>query len=296
MPGKKTLFKNDEATAWLYLLPALFFLTVFMFYPTVELFIDSFFKWDGISPKVFVGVRNYIKLFGDREFWRTVINSFIFIIGTVPVGMAISLILALLIKKEIVGRGFFRTIFFSPVVTSLVAAGLVWIWLLNENYGIINAVLEKVFSLGKFKMQSDPIHAMLAVILMTIWKDAGYNMVIFLAGLNNIGDIYYEAASIDGANEWQKFWKITWPMLMPTTFFILLTRIIFTFRTFEQIYTMTKGGPEGSTTVFVYYIWEKAFGQFPAQMGYASAASIILLVIVLSVTFIQFRAINYKKA
>ncbi len=134
---------------------------------------------------------------------------------------------------------------------------------------------------------------MLSVIIMTIWKDAGFNMILFLAGLNNINKTLYEAASIDGASKWQMFWSITWPLLLPTTFFILITRIIFTFRTFEQIYTMTKGGPAGSTSVFVYYIYEKAFNNF--ELGYASAGAILLLVIVLLFTVIQFKLIKVKR-
>ena len=136
----------------------------------------------------------------------------------------------------------------------------------------------------------DDKYAMFSVIVMTIWKDAGYNMILFLAGLNNISESYYEAARIDGAGSWQTFWKITWPLLMPTTFFILVVRIIFSFRAFEQIFAMTKGGPVGSTTVFVYYIYEKAFRYF--EMGYASTAAIALLLIVLVLTYIQFKVVK----
>jgi multiple sugar transport system permease protein len=177
-------------------------------------------------------------------------------------------------------------------VTSLVAAGLVFVWLLNYDFGVLNMMLEKL-GLAKVPWLVDDKYAMLSVIIMTIWKDAGYNMILFLAGLNNISESYYEAARIDGAGSWKIFWKITWPLLMPTTFFILVVRIIFSFRTFEQIYAMTKGGPVGSTTVFVYYIYEKAFKYF--EMGYASAAAIALLLIVLVLTYIQFKFVKHEK-
>ena len=280
---------QEHISAWLYLAPALILLGIFVFYPTVRLICDSFYSWDGMGERTFVGFQNYRTLIEDEEFWQTVKNSFVFIVGSVPTGMAISLAMALLIQKHLMGRDIFRTIFFAPVVTSLVAAGLVFVWLLNYDFGVLNLMLEKI-GLAKMPWLVDDKYAMFSVIVMTIWKDAGYNMILFLAGLNNISESYYEAARIDGAGSWQTFWKITWPLLMPTTFFILVVRIIFSFRAFEQIFAMTKGGPVGSTTVFVYYIYEKAFRYF--EMGYASTAAIALLLIVLVLTYIQFKVVK----
>ena len=280
---------QEHISAWLYLAPALILLGIFVFYPTVRLICDSFYSWDGMGERTFVGFQNYRTLIEDEEFWQTVKNSFVFIVGSVPTGMAISLAMALLIQKHLMGRDIFRTIFFAPVVTSLVAAGLVFVWLLNYDFGVLNLMLEKI-GLAKIPWLVDDKYAMFSVIVMTIWKDAGYNMILFLAGLNNISESYYEAARIDGAGSWQTFWKITWPLLMPTTFFILVVRIIFSFRAFEQIFAMTKGGPVGSTTVFVYYIYEKAFRYF--EMGYASTAAIALLLIVLVLTYIQFKVVK----
>ena len=245
-----------------------------------------------MGARTFIGSQNYSQLITDEKFWQTIKNSFVFIVGSVPTGMAVSLVMALLIQKHMIGRCFFRTLFFLPVVTSLVAAGLVFVWLLNYDFGVLNLTLSK-FGLAKLPWLVDGNYAMPSVILMTIWKDAGYNMILFLAGLNNISENYYEAARIDGANSWQTFWKVTWPLLMPTTFFILVVRIIFSFRTFEQIYAMTKGGPVGSTTVFIYYIYEKAFKYF--ELGYASAAAIVLLILVLILTYIQFKVVNYER-
>ena len=280
---------QEHISAWLYLAPALILLGIFVFYPTVRLICDSFYSWDGMGERTFVGFQNYRTLIEDEEFWQTVKNSFVFIVGSVPTGMAISLAMALLIQKHLMGRDIFRTIFFAPVVTSLVAAGLVFVWLLNYDFGVLNLMLEKI-GMAKMPWLVDDKYAMFSVIVMTIWKDAGYNMILFLAGLNNISESYYEAARIDGAGSWQTFWKITWPLLMPTTFFILVVRIIFSFRAFEQIFAMTKGGPVGSTTVFVYYIYEKAFRYF--EMGYASTAAIALLLIVLVLTYIQFKVVK----
>jgi multiple sugar transport system permease protein len=280
---------QEHISAWFYIMPAFLLLILFVYYPTLRLIIDSFFEWDGMGARTFVGVDNYSSLLSDEEFWQTIKNSFVFIIGSVPVGIAVALVMALLIQKHLVGRGWFRTIFFAPVVTSLVAAGLIFVWLLNHDFGVLNILLSKV-GLKKIPWLVNEKYAMLSVILMTIWKDAGFNMILFLAGLNNISESYYEAARIDGAGSWQMFRKITWPLLMPTTFFILVVRLIFSFRTFEQIYAMTKGGPFGSTSVFVYYIYEKAFKYF--EMGYASAATVLLLIIVLFLTYIQFKVIK----
>lgn len=291
MKKLRELLEKESVSAWLYLAPALILLGIFTFYPTIQLLINSFFNMDGMGTKEFIGLNNYKQLLSDEEFWNTVKNSFIFIGWSVPLGMTAGLGLALLINKDLKGKGIFRTVFFSPVVTSLVAAGLIWVWLLNKDYGIINTLIVK-FGGEKIPWLVDEKFAMKSVIMMTIWKDAGYNMILFLAGLNSINYTYYEAAEIDGATKWQQFKEITWPLLMPTTLFVLVIRTIFSFRTFEQIFAMTKGGPTGSTTVFVYYIYKKAFSSF--ELGYASAAAIILLVIVLSLTFIQFK-ISKKK-
>ncbi|NCD33994.1 MAG: sugar ABC transporter permease [Spartobacteria bacterium] len=291
MKRLKAWLDKEGVSGWLYLAPAMILLGIFVVYPTVELIRNSFYDWDGMGEKYWIGVENYTALMEDSEFWQTVKNSFVFILGTVPTGMAISLGLALLLQRELKGRGIFRTIFFSPVVTSLVAAGLIWVWMLNYDYGIVNMMLQKT-GMDKVPWLVSEKYAMLSVIVMTIWKDAGYNMVLFLAGLNSISDTYYEAAEIDGASPWQAFKGVTWPLLMPTTTFILVVRVIFSFRTFEQIFAMTKGGPTGSTTVFVYYIFEKAFQDF--NVGYASAAAVMLLVLVLMLTGLQFLVMKTK--
>ncbi|MBN1468229.1 MAG: sugar ABC transporter permease [Fusobacteriaceae bacterium] len=282
----KEILEKESVSAYLYLAPALILLAIFTFYPTIQLLINSFYNMDGMGTKEFIGINNYKNLFIDEEFWATVKNSFIFIGWSVPLGMSVGLALALLINNDLKAKGVFRTIFFSPVVTSLVAAGLIWVWLLNKDYGIVNTLLVKIGG-EKIPWLTDERFAMKSVIAMTIWKDAGYNMILFLAGLNGINSSYYEASEIDGANKWQQFKDITWPLLMPTTLFVLVIRTIFSFRTFEQIFAMTKGGPTGSTTVFVYYIYKKAFNSF--ELGYASAAAIILLVLVLLLTLIQFK-------
>ena len=282
---------SEQVSAWLYLMPVTVLFIVFWFYPIIMLLYDGFFAWDGISTRKFVGWDNYVTLFKDPEFWMTIKNTVVFILGTVPTGIALGLGLALLLQKRLAGRGIFRTIFFCPVVTSYVAAGLVWVWLLNADYGIVNLLLNRM-DIDKVPWLISENTAMLSVITMTVWKDAGYSMVLFLGGLNSIDPSYYEAAKIDGANRWQLFWGVTWPLLMPITIFVLITRMIFTFRTFEQVYAMTRGGPAGATTVFVYYIYERAFQNF--ELGYASAAAVIFLAMVLLLTVLQFKLLRLK--
>ncbi|MCP4050385.1 MAG: sugar ABC transporter permease, partial [bacterium] len=278
----KTRIKPDiyhnALLAWLYLLPAGLFLCIFMLYPMLKLFWDSFFQWDGFSTRYFIGLQHYKALIIDPRFWSALKNTAVFLLGSIPTGMALSLALAILIQKKISGRSFFRTVFFAPYVTSMVAAGLIWVWFLNYDYGILNTILSFA-GFEKIPWLISEKYAMLSVIIMTIWKDLGYGMILFLAGLQNIDPVYYEAAKLDGANRWQIFSSITWPLLLPATLFILVTKVIFHVRAFEQIYAMTKGGPAGATTTGVYYIYQKAFQQF--EMGYASAAAIILLIIVL---------------
>ncbi len=284
--GKKITGKG-ATVGWLYLLPALILLAIFGFYPIIRLIINSFFEWDGIlEVQKWVGISNYADLLRDSEFWESVGNSFIFLLGTVPIGIAISLGLALLLRKNFTGNKIFRAIFFSPVITSLVAAGITWVWIFN-NDGIINLLLEKL-NLDKINWQTNGSSAMLSVIIMTIWKDVGYSMIIFLGGLSTISKKYYEAAELDGASSWQKFRFITWPLLLPTTFFILITRIIFSFRAFEQIYAMTRGGPINATTTMIYFAWDRAFGSY-SQIGYASAAAVFLLVLVLIITVLHLK-------
>ncbi|MFW5860855.1 MAG: carbohydrate ABC transporter permease [Spirochaetota bacterium] len=284
--------QGSSRAAWLYLTPVLLLFAVFWFYPMFMLLHDSFFEWDAISQRVYLGLQNYRDLLSDTTFWNAVGNTFVFILGTVPVGMAIGLGLALMLHKDIPGRGAFRTTFFSPVATSRVAAGLIWVWLLNFDYGIMNILLMKM-GVGKVPWLISDNYAMFSVMAMTVWKDAGYNMVLFLGGLYAIDRTYYEAAGIDGAGRWQQFRDVTWPLLLPTTMFVLITRVIFTFRAFEQIYAMTRGGPAGATTVFVYYIYEKAFQDF--QLGYASAASVIMLITVLAYTFLLIKLVRAGK-
>ncbi|GAB6100331.1 sugar ABC transporter permease [Halanaerocella petrolearia] len=276
---------EEDIISYLFIAPAMLFISVFILIPILFNIILSFTKWNVISSMKFVGLKNYIEMFHSLEFWNAFANTGYFVVITVPLTVACSLFLAILLNQKIKGLGFFRTAFFSPQVISFVAAGLVWVWMLDYDKGLVNYLLGIV--------EVDPIHwlqsttwAMPAVILLTVWRFAGYFMVVYLAGLQGIPESYYEAARLDGAGSgWKSFKHITWPLLKPTTLFVTIMMLFFSFRGFAQFHAMTKGGPVGSTTVLVYHMYELAFDKF--NMGEASAVAVILLVVTMIVSKVQ---------
>ena len=280
--------RKDTITAYLFIAPALLLLTIFVIYPVIQLFWVSLHDWNILKDEMtFAGADNFQAVLSESDFWKALLNTFYYVAFTVPIGMAVSLGLALLLNDKIKGVGFFRTAVFTPVVTSTVAAGVIFVWLMDYDKGAINNLLS-FLGIGKINWLQNEHWAMPAVVLMTLWKQAGYNMVLFIAGLQGIPDSYYEAASIDGAKRgWQMFRYVTFPLLKPTTFFVAVISIIFAFRSFEQMYVMTRGGPVGATTTLVYYIFDKAF-KF-GNMGQAAAVSVVMVLIVLLITWVQFR-------
>jgi ABC-type sugar transport system permease subunit len=280
--------KRKEAYyGYLYLLPATAILICFWFLPTLYAFIISFFRWDFMNPvKTFVGFGNYIHLLTSREFWRVMFNTGYYMVGAIPLTMLISLILALALNEKIKGLAFFRAAIFAPVISCIIAMSAVWLWMYDPINGLLNYFLQLV-GLDPLQWFSDTQTAMPALILFDIWKHTGYDMIIYLAGIQSISESYYEAAKIDGAGRWDRFRHITWPLLGPTTLFILIISIIRRFQVFSVIHTMTQGGPAGATDVVVYYLYEKAFQDF--EMGYAFAISYILFIFIFVVTLIQWK-------
>ncbi|MBN1115117.1 MAG: sugar ABC transporter permease [Oligoflexia bacterium] len=279
---------SSSLAAWMFLLPAMAVISVFVVYPMFKVLYLGFFKWNGLSASMeYTGLANYTGLFYSSGFWSILWNSVLFTLLTVPASFVLGLALALGLWKTAILKNVLRSAFFVPVVVSTVGAGIVWVWLFNYNSGIINGILS-LFSVKPVNWLGSEKLAMLSVSVMTIWKTAGYNMVIFLAGLHSIPEVYYETCLVDGVTgNWKKFYYITWPLLRPASVFVAVTTVIFSFRSFEQIYAMTRGGPVGSTKILVYHIWEQGFRFY--RMGYASAVSVVLLVLVLTVTFVQFK-------
>lgn len=280
------LMDQDAIAASIMLAPALILLGIFVFWPILDVVMLSFttgsFTREGIQWN---GLRNYLRLLIDPDFWNIMGNTVYFTVATVIPSLVIPLVLAVLLNQSVALRGLFRTAYFIPSITSLVAVGLGFRWLFQTN-GPVNALLINL-GLEPIPWLSSPIWAMPVLIVLSTWKQIGFNLVVFLAGLQTIPMNRYEAAELDGANAWQKFWHITLPGLRPTLVFATITTAIFTLRSFEQVYVVTGGGPLNSTNILVYYIYEQAFSLF--DFGYASAAATVLLAIALVLVYFQLR-------
>ncbi len=277
---------NQESAiaAWLFLAPALLLLSIFVLGPIVYLVYLSFTagSFTRTGP-YWIGFSNYWRLFLNPDFWQVLGNTLYFTVATVAPSLAISLGLAVLLNRAFALQGLLRAAYFIPSITSLVAVGLGFRWLFQTE-GPINALLGTI-GLEPIAWLGSTTWAMPVLILLSIWKQLGFNMVVFLAGLQTIPVNRYEAAELDGADAWQQFWHITLPGLRPTLVFAAITTIIFTLRSFEQVYVITEGGPLNSTNLLVYYIYEQAFAQF--DFGYAAAAATVLLGATLVLVYLQ---------
>jgi multiple sugar transport system permease protein len=277
---------NDTIAAWIFLAPALLLLGVFVLYPIAYLFYLSFttgsFTRAGTQ---WIGLNNYQRLLLSPDFWQVVGNTVYFTLATVIPSLVIPLGLAVLLDRSLALRGILRTAYFIPSITSLVAVGLGFRWLFQQD-GPVNQWLASA-GIEPIPWLSSTTWAMPVLILLSIWKQLGFNLVVFLAGLQAIPMQRYEAAELDGAGPWQKFWHITLPGLRPTLVFAAVTTAIFTLRSFEQVYVITGGGPLNSTNLLVYYIYDQAFAQF--DFGYAAAAATLLLAITLGLVYVQLR-------
>lgn len=286
---KMTKMQKREAVAgYLYLLPNFIGFLIFTGIPIFLGLLISFtnyngFKWD------FVGLKNYIKMFGNSQFQQAFLNNLFYSLTSVPLTILFSLLLALALNRPMKGVSFFKTVVFFPNLTSMVAVGCVALMLFQPVNGPINHVLRLLGvaeeNLPQWFMSSKT--ALLTVVIVVVWKQAGYYMIMFLGGLKAIPRHLYEAAEMDGANSWQRFWHVTWPMLSPTTFMVTILTIIASFQVFDIINVTTEGGPGRATSVLVFRIYKSAFGDW--KMGYASAMAYFLFLIILVITLIQWR-------
>ena len=280
-----------DIVAYSFIAPNFIGFAVFTLIPIVFAFLLAFMEWDGSNPIKGAGLSNFAQLFSDKHFTAALKNTIIYCIGTVPLTMIMSLALAIVLNQKVFGRGIFRTLSFFPYVASLVAITSVWKMLFHPSKGPINNLLLNVFGVAQDNLPQwfSGGLVLLSMILFSVWKFMGYYMVIYLAGLQGISGELYEAASLDGANTWQKFLYITWPQLSSTTFFVIVMLTINCFKVYD-VAVMLAGGGKGeltlNSTVLVYYIYEKAFVEW--KLGYSSAVAMVLFVLVLSVTLIQF--------
>ena len=261
--------------------------TAFSFIPLLYAFYISFHNWGLITEPEFIGVRNYLRLVRDPLFWQSLEHTLVYAAGTVPPSMAIGLVLAIALDRKLPGRLVLRSMYFLPIVVSAVAAGTIAAWLFNDNYGVINSILVRI-GLQRIPWLSTPQWALPSLIFSTLWLRIGFCMVVYMAALQSIPTMYYEAARIDGASALRQFRHITLPLLRPATFLLLILSIIYSFQVFDLIYVMTGGGPGFSTTMLVQYIYRSAF--VTSEMGYASAMGMALYVLILIFTVLQWRA------
>lgn len=273
---------NQNYAAWIFILPAILGSFIFIIIPMICSFGLSFTKWDLLNSVKFVGLQNYVNLFQSDLFYKILSNTVVFALATSILGVIIPLILASILNSKIRGSEFYKTAYFLPFITPMVVVGIVWAWIFDPNIGLLNQVLQI-----HINWLYDSKYAMSALIIVSVWKLIGYNMIIFLSSMSGISQSMFEAAKIDGANAFQTFKNVTIPLLSPTIFFVVIITAISSFQVFDLIYLMTQGGPFDSTNVLVYAIYKNAFEYF--HIGKASAIAYVLFVIILVLTLIQWR-------
>lgn len=291
--NKRMSLKTKEAlTGWLFISPALIGFSIFTFGSIIYSLYLSLTDYDLMTKPKFIGLENYIRAFTkDESFYKFFGNTIYFVIFLVPIVLVISLLLALLINKKS-GRmtKAYRVSLFLPSITSTIAVSMVWLWIFNPDMGLINNMLTAIGFINPPMWLNSPDSSKAALVIMRVWQMSGYYMIMFLAGLQTIPESLYESAQVDGANKIQSFFKITLPMLSNTTFVVIILLVIEAFNMFESILIMTNGGPLGSTSTIMYYIYEQGFKNY--NMGYASAIAWIFFVIIMIITLIQYRFRN----
>lgn len=276
-----------QATPYLFLLPALLVLGFTVFYPALQAFYLSFtrYEFDITQPPIWIGLENFQRLLGDRVFWKTLRNTVIYLIGVVPILVIAPLGLAILVNQALPGIRWFRAAYYTPVVISMVVAGIAWRWLYSET-GLLNQFLRWLhLSQDGIPWLTSPKFSLFSVMAVTVWKGLGYYMVIYLAGLQAIPADLYEAAAIDGSEGWQKHWDITVPLMKPYLLLVSVISAISATKVFEEVYIMTQGGPRNSSKTIVYYVYERAFQDL--EMSYACTIGLVLFLLILSLSIVR---------
>jgi ABC-type sugar transport system permease subunit len=284
---RRLRWREESRFAWLTLAPALGFFALFVGFPVVYAFYLSFHEWNMMTPAPeWVGLENYRALARDESFHRSLVQTALFTAGITACIVVLSLATALLLDRKLKSIRLYRTIYYLPAVTSVVAIGIVWLWIFDPQYGLVNQTLRGLGIPGP-RWLADPALALGCLVVTAAWRNVGYFATIFLAGLQGIDGMYYEAARIDGAGAWDCFRRITLPLLRPTTLFVVVMSVILSFQVFALVYVMTGGGPAGATSVVVFYLYQQAFTYF--RMGYASAVGYVLFGVIFALTLLQFR-------
>lgn len=284
--------KREERWGLLFVLPPLIGFGVFMAYPIVFAVIASMSKWTGMNSLWgnMVGLQNYAKILSDMKFWKSMGTTVIYMIG-IPIGMILGMLIAMALNRKLPLKRALTTMYYVPVVSSLVAVSILWAWVFNYDYGLLNSIFKGITGMHGPNWLGDETMVKISMIIFMVWKGLGGTIILYLAGLQNIPRDYYEAAEIDGANAWQKFKGITLPLLSPVTFYVLITSLIGGFQVFVEVQVMTpSGGPNYSSATVVFYLFEKAFTN--GQLGYGSAVAVLLAIIIFIITAINFRGQN----
>ncbi|MBX6369991.1 MAG: sugar ABC transporter permease [Rhodospirillales bacterium] len=281
---------------WLLLLPAAVLLVSFTHWPTAATIIDSFFSTPkGARPAVFVGVENYEAMLDDPIFWRALWNNVVYCIGTIPASIALALLMAVFVNGRLAGRGFLRLAYFTPTVLPMIAVANIWLFFFSPSYGLVDQVTA-LFGAPARNWLGDPSTALWCIVVVTIWKEAGFFMIFYLAALQQISPRLAEAAALEGASRWYFFRRITFPLLMPTTLFVLVNAVINAFRLVDHIVVMTRGGPDNATALLLFYIYEIGFKFW--DTSYAATLTVVLLAILAAVAIGQFlfldRRVHYQ--
>ena len=282
--------------AWLLLLPSMVLLVLFTHYPAVATFWQSFFSTPkGSRPSVFVGTDNYQQLVEDPVFWQALSNNFWYAFWTIPVSIALAILMAIWVNQKIMGRGFLRLAYFTPTILPMIAVANIWLFFYTPEYGLLAKFMD-VFGAGSHNWLGSKSTALPAIMVVTIWKEAGFFMIFYLAALQSMSPSLAEAAAIEGASRWYFFRRVTFPLLMPTTLFVLVNAIINAFRLVDHIVVMTRGGPDNATSLLLYYVYEIGFRFW--DTAYAAALTVVLLVILGLVALAQFffleRKVHYQ--
>lgn len=289
--------KREWIYGWLLLLPAMVFLFAFTHVPAVTTLINSFFSTPrGRRPAKFLGLANYDRLLNDPVFWKVLWNNLWFALGTIPVSIGLAILMALWVNEKLAGRSFVRMAYFTPTVLPLIAVANIWMFFYTPGFGLFDQIASVLFGSTHTNWLGNPATALNAIMIVTIWKEAGFFMIFYLAALQAIPVSLKEAAEIEGAGRWTVFWKITFPLLMPTTLFVSVNAVINSFRLVDHIFILTDGGPDNASSLLLFYIYETAFRFW--ETGYAATLTVVLLVLLSALAIGQFfffdRKVHYK--
>lgn len=277
---------------WLLLLPAAVLLVAFTHYPALATLWSSLFSTPKARrPAVFVGADNYAAMIDDPVFWQALWNNLAFAVGTIPTSVGIALVMALWVNRKLAGRGFLRLAYFTPTVLPMVAVANIWLFFYTPQYGLVDQIAQ-LFNLSSTNWLGSRSTALPALMLVTIWKESGFFMIFYLAALQQISPTLHEAAMLEGASRWQYFRRVLFPLLMPTTLFVLINALINAFRMVDHVIVMTRGGPDNASTLLLFYIYEVGFSYW--DTSYAATLSVVLLLILAITALIKFRWLDRR--